>query len=75
MSKQTDIPNQIIIPSQPLTLTQNVSQPIDSNGELIAFQKFNRTRFARLLPGNQSIKNTKNWSLYSNSFRNITMGS
>lgn len=50
MSKQTDISNPIIIiPSQPLILTQNVSQPIDSNGELITFQKFNKTKFARLL--------------------------
>ncbi len=45
-----------VVPVQPLTLVQNVSQTITSAGQLITFQKYNTTKFARLLPDQQSIK-------------------
>lgn len=45
---------------QILTLIQNVSQIIGLNGESIIFQKFNKTKFARLLSNGKSIKIRKN---------------
>jgi hypothetical protein len=49
-----------IIKLEPLTLIQNIQQNIDSNGELINFQKSNKTNFSRLLTDGRSIKIRKN---------------